>query len=171
MARSIFTATVMLLIAACGANAEQGIPDATALVSIPDTEASSTAPAGAANVEAVIVRGEAGSYSFSVVVRSVDTGCDQYSDWWEALSESGELVYRRVLLHSHVDEQPFTRTGGPVDVQPGDTIIVRAHMNTSGFGGSAMRGSVADGFSVVELPSGFGDGVETVEPLPTSCAF
>ena len=65
----------------------------------------------------VSVSGSAQSYTFSVTLRSSDTGCDHYADWWEVLSSDGELIYRRVLLHSHVDEQPFTRSGTLIDVQ------------------------------------------------------
>ena len=166
MARAIVTVTLMLLISACAVDAEQFTPDTTVPISPLATEGSATA-----NVEVVTLNGEGNSYTFSVTVRSDATGCDQYSDWWEVLSESGELVYRRVLLHSHVGEQPFTRSGGPVDVQQDETVIVRAHMSKSGFGGIAMLGSVMDGFSVVEPPSGFGNGVEMLEPLPSACAF
>ena len=82
-----------------------------------------------ADVIGISVSGDPGSYTFSVTVESPDTGCGQYADWWEVVSPEGRLIYRRVLLHSHVDEQPFTRSGGPVDVQPSETVIVQAHMN------------------------------------------
>ena len=126
---------------------------------------------GLADVEAVSVSGTPGSYTFSVTVSSPDTGCDHYADWWEVLSESGDLLYRRVLLHSHVDEQPFTRTCGPEDARRDKTVIARAHMNLARYGGVAMRGSLIDGFNSVILTTGFGDGVETMAPLPDGCAF
>ena len=74
-----------------------------------------------ADVLTVAVTGQANAYQFNVQVASPDTGCDQYADWWEALSEDGQLLYRRVLLHSHVSEQPFTRSGGSVAIDP-DTV-------------------------------------------------
>ena len=126
---------------------------------------------GRADVIRVSVSGNPGSYSVSVTVRSPDTGCDQYADWWEVVSPEGQLIYRRVLLHSHVGEQPFTRSGGPVGVQPDEKVIIRGHMNTRGYGGIALRGNVADGFSIAEIPSGFAADVEVEEPLPTACAF
>ena len=73
--------------------------------------------------------------------------------------------FRRVLLHSHVGEQPFTRAGGPVDIQPNDTVIVRAHISTTGYRGSALRWTAADGFSPTDLSEDFGSGLESQDPL------
>ena len=117
------------------------------------------------------ISGNPGSYSFSVTVRSPDTGCDQYADWWEVVTPEGELLYRRVLFHSHVGEQPFTRSGGPIPVRPDETVIVRAHMNTAGYGGVGLRGSVATGFIGKELTSAFAPDVGDQEPKPQGCAF
>jgi len=124
-----------------------------------------------ADVTGVVVSGSPGSYSFNVTVRSPDTGCKQYADWWEVLSEDGRLLYRRVLFHSHVGEQPFTRSGGPVPIQPDTLVWVRAHMNTSGYGGAALKGSVKDGFKPAALDAGFAAGVAKQTPLPDGCAF
>ena len=124
-----------------------------------------------ADVLSVQVTGSANTYQFNVQVSSPDTGCDQYADWWEVLSEDGQLLYRRVLLHSHVSEQPFTRSGGPVTVDEGVVVIVRAHMNNGGYGGAALRGSAYSGFETVQLGSGFAAEVEAMAPLPDGCAF
>ena len=83
--------------------------------------------APAADVIGVQVSGAPGAYQFNVTIKSPDTGCQQYADWWEVVSEDGRLLYRRVLLHSHVDEQPFTRSGGPVPIQADTVVWVRAH--------------------------------------------
>ena len=124
-----------------------------------------------ADVMEVLVEGEPGAYTFEVTVRSPDTGCDQYADWWGVVSADGDLVYRRVLLHSHAEEQPFTRSGGPVDLRPDDPVIVRAHMTTTGYGGAALRGSAAGGFAEAFLPEGFASGLETRQPQPPECAY
>jgi len=124
-----------------------------------------------ANVTAVQVSGSPGGYSFNVTVRSPDTGCQQFADWWEVLGEDGKLLYRRVLLHSHVGEQPFTRSGGPVPIQSETVVWVRAHMNTSGFGGGAMKGSVQAGFKPTVLDASFAASVAKQPPLPDGCAF
>jgi len=127
--------------------------------------------ASAADVLAVEAAGTPGAYTFSVQVASADTGCGQYADWWEVLDEEGRLLYRRVLLHSHVSEQPFRRSGGPVPAQPEQALWVRAHMHPEGYVGTVMRGSVAAGFSVDRMADGFAAGVEEEDPLPTGGAF
>ena len=124
-----------------------------------------------ADVTAVEVRGGPEAYTFAVTVSSPDTGCDQYADWWEVLGEGGELIYRRVLLHSHTGEQPFTRTGGPVEIREDDLVWVRAHMNNGGYGGQALSGSAEAGFAARELASGFAASVATEAPLPVDCDF
>ena len=124
-----------------------------------------------ANVLSVQVTGNPGAYQFAVEIASPDTGCEQYADWWEVISQDGQLLYRRILLHSHVDEQPFTRSGGPVDIAVDEVVYVRAHMNTVGYGGAVLKGTVQAGFKPVEVEAGFGSGLERVPPQPEDCAF
>lgn len=124
-----------------------------------------------ADIAAVSASGAAGAYTFSVTISSPDTGCDQYADWWEVLDEEGQLLYRRVLLHSHVGEQPFARSGGPVAVAADQVVWVRAHMSVGGYGGAAFKGSVQDGFVAAELAADFSAEVAEREPLPQGCAF
>ncbi len=124
-----------------------------------------------AAVSAVSISGAPLSYTFSVTVQSPDTGCDQYADWWEVLRADGSLVYRRILGHSHVTEQPFTRSGGPIELSDNEQIIVRAHMNNAGYGDQVFRGSVLEGLTKSTLGSAFMDELAFVDPLPASCAF
>jgi hypothetical protein len=124
-----------------------------------------------ADVIDVSISGVPGDYSVSVTVSSDDRGCESYVDWWEVISEEGELLTRRVLLHAHVEEQPFTRNAGGLKVRPGERLIIRAHMNDAGYGSTVMRGSVADGFQRGELSVDFAADLETQRPLPTGCAF
>jgi hypothetical protein len=125
----------------------------------------------AADVIGVQVSGAPGAYQFNVTIRSPDTGCQQYADWWEVVSEDGRLLYRRVLLHSHVDEQPFTRSGGPVSIQAGTVVWVRAHMNTGGYGGVAFKGSAKAGFKQAVPDAEFAVGLAKQAPLPDGCDF
>ena len=57
-----------------------------------------------ASVVSVSVSGNTNNYNFSVGVSSPDTGCNQYANWWEVITEEGTLLYRRILGHSHVSE-------------------------------------------------------------------
>ena len=58
------------------------------------------------------------------------------------VSKDGELLARRVLLHAHVKELPFTRSVGGLRVQPDDTVIIRTQMNVGGYGGLVMPGTL-----------------------------
>lgn len=124
-----------------------------------------------ANVLSVQVTGDPGAYQFAVEIASPDTGCEQYADWWEVISQDGQLLYRRILLHSHVGEQPFTRSGEPVDIAANEVVYVHAHMNTVGYGGAVLKRTVQAGFEPVEVEAGFGSSLERVPPQPEDCAF
>jgi hypothetical protein len=124
-----------------------------------------------ADVTAVSASGPTGKYTFHVTISSPDTGCDQYADWWEVADQQGGLVYRRILAHSHVNEQPFTRQGGTVMVGEDQNVWIRAHMNSAGYGGDTFYGNVKEGFSVKDMPDNFGQDIENESPQPTGCAF
>ncbi len=124
-----------------------------------------------ADVIAVKASGNAESYTFTVEISSPDTGCQQYADWWEVLSEDGQLLYRRILAHSHVSEQPFSRSGSPVKINVDTVVWVRAHMNPGGYGGQAFKGTVQVGFTAADLEPEFAAFVTKEPPLPGSCAF
>ena len=126
---------------------------------------------GSADVISVSTSGAPGRYMFSVAVRSPDLGCQQYADWWEVLDETGKLLYRRVLFHSHAGEQPFERSGGPVAIENATPVWVRAHMNPGGYGGAVVKGSVKSGFKPAAPPQGFAANLERAAPLPDGCAF
>lgn len=122
-------------------------------------------------VVSIAVSGSPDQYQFQVGISSPDIGCEQYADWWEVLSEDGDLLYRRILTHSHVNEQPFVRSGGPVQIGSSSSVIIRAHMNEAGYSSQGMIGSVDSGFEPIQLPAGFGSELESQPPLPTGCNF
>ncbi|HJN27098.1 MAG TPA: hypothetical protein QF604_04200 [Candidatus Latescibacteria bacterium] len=41
------------------------------------------------------------------------------------VTTEGQLLYRRVLLHSHTNEQPFARSGSPVPIASDQQVWVR----------------------------------------------
>ena len=134
-------------------------------------EVKADTPISQAEVLSVNLNGEPGNYSFSVTVSSPDEGCSQYADWWEVTSMDRELIYRRVLHHSHVNEQPFTRSGGPVMIEDDAVVLVRVHMNTTGYSDLAMKGSPEQGFEPTELSPGFAEELSKMSPLPGDCGF
>lgn len=134
------------------------------------TETAVESPA-LADVISVQITGGENAYQYAVEIHSPDTGCEQYADWWEVLTEDGNLIYRRILTHSHTDEQPFVRSGGPIEINVTTVVIVRAHMHTGGFGGVAMLGSAVYGFTSADIPPDFASHVITENPLPDGCAF
>ncbi len=124
-----------------------------------------------AEVTEVKVTGTANNYTFAVTVNSSDTGCDNYANWWEVVTPEGKLIYRRVLLHSHVDEQPFQRTGGVVEIEPEQEVIVRVHLSPGGYSNFAQEGTVTSGFTAIALADDFAEDLAFLEPLPQGCAF
>jgi len=160
-ARVLWPLIVLLtsILHACGAPASRLSQDATDPVQ------------HFADVVSVTVTGAVGAYSFSVGVASPDTGCEEYADWWEVLSEDGRQLYRRALTHSHVDEQPFVRSGGPIPVDADEKVIIRAHMSVAGYGGGVFLGSVGGGFEAIDLVDSFAPEIECQTPLLDGCAF
>lgn len=124
-----------------------------------------------AEVQKITVSEKSNGYHFAVELKSPDTGCNQYADWWEVLDENNQLLYRRILAHSHVNEQPFTRSGGPIKAEADQVLLVRAHMNNTGYGRQAMKGTIAGGFRSVELPENYAKELANQSPQPDGCRF
>ena len=126
-----------------------------------------------ADVTGVEVSGSSGNYTFDVTFHSTDIDCSEYADWWEVLTEDGDLVYRRILAHPHtpgLSGNPVARSGGPVDVTPNQIIIVRAHLNTVGYVGIPMRGTVNNGFEPApDIDGQFAPDVASLDPQPGEC--
>jgi hypothetical protein len=174
---SLFSA--LMLLSSCGDSSAGESPNTGASGAGGET---TSADRPYANVTAVSVAGAAEAYSFAVSVESADIDCTQYADWWEVLSEDGSLVFRRILEHAHTDENgtsdpdapgnTFTRDGGPIALAPDEVVVVRAHMNTTGYNGTAMRGSAVLGFEEApDIGSDFAAAVEELEPQPQTCLF
>jgi len=100
-----------------------------------------TAFAGEADVVDVKVRrNSSGTYDFDVTVKSVDKGWNHYADAFEVLGPDGTLLGRRVLLHPHETEQPFTRELYGVTIPAGVTqVTVRARHKPKGYDGKVQR--------------------------------
>ncbi len=101
--------------------------------------------AGEADViDVKAVKAKPGVYSFRVTVRHGDTGWKHYANRWEVLDAKGNVLGTRVLLHPHVNEQPFARSLAGVEVPSGiKRVTLRAHDLVHGHGGAEV---------VVDLP-------------------
>ena len=122
-------------------------PTVNAAPSTTATSPSPTPPAVASGYADVIfvkaVQAEDGTWTFHVTVRSPDVGWDDYADGWDVLTPEGEALKRnpddpftRLLLHPHVDEQPFSRSQSGLVIPENVTQVrVRAHQKPRGFGG------------------------------------
>jgi len=103
-----------------------------------------------ANADVTFVRAQKedeGTWRFEVTVQHPDTGWEDYADGWDvvlpdgtALKPNPDDAFTRVLLHPHVDEQPFTRSQSGIKIPPGVTTVrVRAHDLVDGFGGEVVE--------------------------------
>jgi len=152
---------ILLLLGSCSTDKEKMLAENDSIIALQ----------GVTQVAKIEVSGNANAYTFAVTIESPDTGCDQYADWWEVVDLDGHLIYRRILDHSHVTEQPFTRSGENIGLAENKVVYVRMHMNNSGYSIQAQKGSVENGFQTTELNVTFAEDLEKVAPLPDSCAF
>lgn len=73
-------------------------------------------------------------WSVSVTLKHNDTGWDHYADEWRIVDIDGHVLGNRVLLHPHIDEQPFTRsTNGILVPDKITTVFIEAHDKIDGW--------------------------------------
>nr|BAG82734.1 hypothetical protein [uncultured bacterium] len=138
--RATFALTALFL-TACVTIAPQPAAPPPATATAAPTE---TSPSNAADVLFVAAtQAQDGRWTFAVTVQHPDTGWDSYADGWDVVTPDGTVLlpdpdapFTRLLLHPHVDEQPFTRSQSGI-VIPDDvtTVRVRAHSSVAGFSG------------------------------------
>ena len=97
----------------------------SAVISVPSTVADK-----ARVLKTTVTANVGNSYTFSVTVAHADSGWKHYADKFEVLAADGTVLETRILYHPHVDEQPFTRGLGNVQIPAGIAqVIVRASDN------------------------------------------
>lgn len=88
-------------------------------------------------VERIEATDQGGSWRFAVTISHGDTGWDDYADGWRVELADGTVLDTRVLLHPHVEEQPFTRSLQGVVIPEGVAeVYVRASTNAEGWDGA-----------------------------------
>lgn len=92
------------------------------------------------NVVNVKVTQDGDQFRFDVTLQHADTGWDHYANVWEVVGPDGKVLGTRVLAHPHVDEQPFTRSLGGVEISTEiKEVTVRAGDNVDGLGGKTLK--------------------------------
>jgi hypothetical protein len=126
------------------------VPQASPLPNTPTpTEPATEQENSMANADVLFVQAtetSPGLWTFSVEVAHPDTGWEDYADGWDVLLPDGSVIkpnpdspFTRLLVHPHVDEQPFTRSQSNIPI-PAEvtTVTVRAHDLLDGFGGQEV---------------------------------
>jgi len=75
-------------------------------------------------VESATAQSNGTSWTISVTLSHPDTGWDHYADGWQVLAPDGRVLGFRLLVHPHVNEQPFTRSLSGVKI-PDDINTVQ----------------------------------------------
>lgn len=115
----------------------------------PPTATPAASGDGEGNADVVFVRAveqPGGTWTFHVTVEHPDTGWEDYADGWDVVTPDGRVLkadpedpFTRLLLHPHVDEQPFTRSQSGLTIPPGvSEVTVRAHDLVDGYGGEEV---------------------------------
>jgi len=74
-------------------------------------------------------------WQFDVTLRHADTGWKNYANGWGIYTKDGRELGYRILMHPHVDEQPFTRSLGNVILPEGlKQVVIRPHDLLHGWG-------------------------------------
>lgn len=95
-------------------------------------------------VEKVVADTSGSGWRFDVTLSHPDTGWDHYADGWRVVDMDGNELGMRVLVHPHVDEQPFTRSLGGVALPQGTTQVqIQARCQVDGWNA---------GFTTLTLP-------------------
>jgi hypothetical protein len=97
--------------------------------------------AGEADVlEVTVIPSSGNTFTFEVTVEHADEGWDHYADAFEIVTLEGEVLAVRTLYHPHVNEQPFTRSIGNVEIPYAiNEVIVRAHDSEHEYGGKEIQ--------------------------------
>ena len=73
--------------------------------------------------------------TISVTLRHADTGWAHYADGWSVQLPDGTELGYRTLHHPHVEEQPFTRSLGGVNIPDGTKrLVLIPHDSVHGWG-------------------------------------
>ena len=76
----------------------------------------------------VVLTKNSGMWRADVTLNHADTGWKHYADAWRLVDKKGNEISKRTLYHPHVNEQPFTRSLGSIQIPKDNKIIfIEAH--------------------------------------------
>ena len=82
-------------------------------------------------------------FTFRVTVSSPYDTPQRYADAFRVMTDEGDTLGVRELLHDHASEQPFTRSLSGVTIAPDITrVVVQGRDQTYGYGGQTMTVSL-----------------------------
>jgi len=89
---------------------------------------------------ASIIHQSQGEYLINVKLQHPDTGWEHYADEWRIIDQHGNILASRVLLHPHVQEQPFTRSLSKVKLDDSlTTLYIEAHDKKHGWAKEKLK--------------------------------
>ena len=90
-------------------------------------------------IDAEVIRGDDGSFTFNVTVQHADEDWNHYADHWLILDKDEQVIAGRKLMHPHVREQPFTRSLSYIQIPDEITeVTIRAHCSVDNYTGENM---------------------------------
>lgn len=102
--------------------------------------------AGEADVIAAGVEHVGGDfYRFNVTVQHDDESWEHFAKAWEVLDSEGKVLGARVLLHPHINEQPFTRSQMITIPKNVNQVTIRAYDLIHEFGGKELTINIKEG--------------------------
>ncbi|MEP4546249.1 MAG: hypothetical protein ABJ000_08720 [Saccharospirillum sp.] len=82
-------------------------------------------------------------FTFQVTLSSPYDTPQRYADAFRVMTDEGDTLGVRELLHDHASEQPFTRSLSGVSIAPGiNRVIVQGRDQEFGYGGQTMTVSL-----------------------------
>lgn len=94
--------------------------------------------ASPAEVVRAVFERQGDAWHVSVTLRHADSGWDHYANLWIVETLDGRELGRRVLLHPHETEQPFTRSGRIAVPAHVTRVRIRAGDNVHGLYGGGL---------------------------------
>ena len=103
----------------------------------------SSATADPAEIVGAEARSSGSGWTVSVTLQHGDTGWDDYADGWRVIGPDGTVLGTRVLMHPHVNEQPFTRSQSGIQIPATVTEVeIESSTNVTGWGGPRYKMSL-----------------------------